>query len=337
SAGPLQGRGRGPQIPTMLAEARAVAGDFAGAEAASRAALAEDPRDVGVRRQLALVLLRRNQAPAAEAILREGRVTQPADPVLQATLVTVVREARGLDAALALADEIARRPESRPASLSLRGELLAAAQRPAEAAQAFADGYALAPSAGLAVRRATMLAAAGRPDEATAALQAWLTREPEDAVVLSMMSQFDLQAGRLAEAERRLEVVVRQRPADAIALNNLAWLLDARGADGPRALALAERAFLLSPNPASADTLGWILVRRGNTERGVALLRQATEASRGPAGPNPGIAYRLAYGLKAAGQRDEALATLRPVLEGSAQFPERRDAERLMAEMRAGN
>ncbi len=89
-----------------------MAGDAAGAEAASRTALAEDPRNVVVRRQLAVLLTRKGDTAGAESILREGRVTQPADPLLQGTLVAVVRQARGLDAALTLADQLARRPEA---------------------------------------------------------------------------------------------------------------------------------------------------------------------------------------------------------------------------------
>jgi putative PEP-CTERM system TPR-repeat lipoprotein len=335
-AAPLQQRGRGPQMPMLLAEARVAAGDLTGAEAASRTALAEDPRSVPARRLLAIVLARKGDLPAAETILREGRITQPADPMLQGTLVAVVREARGLDAALALADQIAQRPEARPSALTLRGDLLAGAGRAADAAQAFADAYAVAPSSELALRRAAVLSGAGRQAEAAVILTEWLAREPDNLPALALLAQFDLQAGRHEDAERRLTSIVARQPANATALNNLAWSLAARGAEMERALALAERAYFLAPSPASADTLGWVLVRNGNLDRGVTLLRQATQASRGEQGPDPSMAYRLAYGLKALGRREEAIAVLRPVLAGGTAFPERRDAERLMADLGAG-
>jgi putative PEP-CTERM system TPR-repeat lipoprotein len=332
----LQARGRGAQMPMLLAEARAAAGDLPGAEAASRAALAEEPRNVVARRQLALILAQRGDMGTAESVLREGRISQPGDPVLQGTLVGVVRAARGLDAALTLADDLARRSEARPASLSLRGDLLLAAGRGAEAAGAFAAAYREQPSGALAMRRAMALGAAGQADQAAQALSAWLEREPEDVQALSALAQFDLQAGRLAAATQRLDAVVQRRPGDAVALNNLAWTLQARGIEPERALALAERAFFLAPSAASADTLGWILVRAGTAERGVALLRQAVEASRGQSGPDPAMSYRLAFGLKALGRREEAIAALEPVLAGGAAFSERAEAERLLADLRRG-
>lgn len=335
-AAPLQVRGRGAEMPMLLAEARVTAGDLTGAEAASRTALAEDPRSVMVRRQLAILLARKGDLAGAEAILREGRITQPADPVLQATLVALVRQARGPDAALALAEQLARRPEARPASLTLRGDLLAAAGRHADAAQAFAEAYEQAPSSVLALRRAAMLGAAGRQADAVATLTQWLGREPEDLAALSMLSQFDLQAGRHADAVRRLETVVARRPGDAVALNNMAWALTAQGVEPERALTLAERAFFLAPSPASADTLGWVLVRQGRLDRGVALLRQATEASRTEQGPDPAMTYRLAFGLRALGQRQEATELLRPALARGTQFAERAEAERLMSDLAAG-
>jgi len=335
-AAPLQVRGRGAEMPMLLAEARAMAGDAAGAEAASRTALAEDPRNVVVRRQLAVLLTRKGDTAGAESILREGRVTQPADPLLQGTLVAVVRQARGLDAALTLADQLARRPEAQPSSLTLRGDLLAAAERPAEAERAFAEAYAQAPSSVLALRRAGLLVAANRPAEAAAVLTEWLARDPDDLAALSMLSQFELQSGRYEDAERRLATVVARRPSDATALNNLAWSLSMRGADPERALSYAERAFFLAPSAASADTLGWVLVRQGQLDRGVALLRQAVEASRGERGADPSMVYRLAVGLKALGRRDEAAEVLRPALAGTTAFRERAEAERLMADLGAG-
>jgi predicted Zn-dependent protease len=323
-------------MPILLADARAAAGDLPGAEAASRVALAEEPRNVIARRQLAIILARRGDMATAESVLREGRIAQPGDALLQAALVALVREARGLDAALALAEEMARRPEARPAALSLRGDLLLQAGRPGDAAAAFAASYAMAPSSALAMRRAGSLAAAGQAGEATAALAEWLSREPQDAAALAMMSQFDLQAGRLAEAQRRLEEVVVRRPGDAVSLNNLAWLLNEGGTDRARALVLAERAYFLSPSAATGDTLGWILLAHGANERGVALLRFAVQASTRDGVPDPAMSYRLAVGLKALGRRDEAVQVLEPVLARATAFAERGAAERLLADLRAG-
>ena len=71
----------------------------------------------------------------------------------------------------------------------------------------------------------------------------------------------------------------------------------------------AERAYRLSPNtPAIADTLGFILVGKGEIQRGLMLLSQAHEKM-----PNsPEMTYHLAVALKSAGREEEARTMLGP-------------------------
>jgi predicted Zn-dependent protease len=280
--------------------------------------------------------VRNNDIAGAEALIREGMRAKPADLPLQQTLVALVLQARGLDAALAVADELAKQPTAQPVSRLLRGELLMGAQRPADAAKAFGAAYAEAPSATLALNRAAALRAANQPVEAAAALNAWLQKEPENTQILDALSQFDIQAGRFADAEKRLTTVVAKVPNNAVALNNLAWLLGERGgAASGRARELAERAYFLMPSVESADTLGWILARHGDPKLAVPLLRAAV-AARGNQPLNPTTAYHLGFALRAAGDREEAVRVLEQAVAGTAAFPERTQAEKLLAELRAG-
>ena len=343
--GPLA---RAAAVHLMRSEANALLRRFPDAETAARSAFADDPENSIIRRQLALAMARNNDARGAEDLVRLGLRRRPADAVLQQTLVALVREARGLDAALAVADELSRQPDALPAAAWLRGDLLLSAQRPADAAAAYAAAYAAAPSATLAQRAALSWRQAGDAAKATAALEDWLRRSPDDTASLGLLAQFELQAGRAEEAERRLARVVDLAPTDATALNNLAWALALRG--GPenlaRAKTLAERAYFLFPTPESGDTLGWVLVRSGEPQRGLPLLRDAVAAGRigapGQPGaaaptPDPGMVYRLAYALNETGDRAQALSLLEPILaDRNVSFPERADAERLMGTLRGG-
>jgi tetratricopeptide (TPR) repeat protein len=67
---------------------------------------------------------------------------------------------------------------------------------------------------------------------------------------------------------------------DATILNNLAWAYAQTG-DYQRALPYARRAWALDrDNPATADTLGWILYRGGSDPMGgLALLEQAARGA----------------------------------------------------------
>jgi cellulose synthase operon protein C len=327
-------------LPLMaLAEARASLGQWAEAEQASRLALAAEPGSVQARQQLANILLRRGDVRTAETLLDEGLRAAPANPALQGALIGLAQQSAGLDAALAMADRLAARPGAMPTAAVLRGDLLLGARRPAEAAEAYAAMAARAPSETLAVRQAGALGLAGRNQDAVAVLRAWLEREPNSIAVLSTLSQFDLAAGRGAEAEQALERVVAVQPRDAVSLNNLAWLLAERGGteELARARLLAERAYYLTPTAAVADTLGWVVLRQGDAARALPLLRQAVVLSTGPQGePDRGKSFRLALALSQTGDRAGALRLLETTLGGDARFPERAAAEQLAARLRAG-
>ncbi|MFC0406731.1 XrtA/PEP-CTERM system TPR-repeat protein PrsT [Roseomonas elaeocarpi] len=336
AAPPLQSQG-GVALPLARAEAHAAAGEWAEAERQSRAALALDPDSTPARRQLAGLLVRSGDARGAEMLIEQGLRAHPADAALQQTLTVLALQARGLDAALALADQLAGQPGTQPASLSLRGDVLATAGRARDAATAYAAALARSPSGELAIRQASALRSAGDADGAAAALRSWLATKPDDENAQLFLSQLDIQAGRNAEAEQRLEKIVARRPGDPVSLNNLAWLLGQHTGDAvaqSRALALAERAYFLTPSPDTADTLGWIMARDGQAAQAVPLLRQSA-AARTAGRPDPGSAYRLAYALRAAGGREEALAVLTAALDGAPAFPDRADAERLLVDLRS--
>jgi tetratricopeptide (TPR) repeat protein len=111
-------------------------------------------------------------------------------------------------------------------------------------------------------------------------------------------------------------------------------------AEGRAALAqarqYAERAYYLAPSAETADTLGWILARSGENARAVPLLRQAAAASVARQRPDASMFYRYAFALEAAGEREEARRVIEPVITSNAQFPERAEAERLLARLRGG-
>jgi putative PEP-CTERM system TPR-repeat lipoprotein len=338
----IRERRSGLAVPLMLADAHAMQDNWPQAEAALRQAVAEDPTSSVARRRLSSVLARAGNNQAAEAVVMEGLRNRPNDALLQQTLVELVRTVRDLDAALEVADRLGRSTASRPASMSLRGDLLFAAGRAEEAAHAYAAAFAEAPSSLLAQRAALAWQAAGKRDEAAAALTAWVERTPTDMQALSILAQIDLASGRNTEAEARLEKVVAEAPRDGVALNNLAWLLqgraDAATAEGTAQLArardLAERAYFVRPSPETADTLGWIMVRSGEAAKGLPLLRQAAVAQAVQQRQDLGILFRLATALSETDDKPAARRLLEGMLATPTAFPDRAAAEALLATLR---
>jgi Flp pilus assembly protein TadD len=125
-----------------------------------------------------------------------------------------------------------------------------------------------------------------------------------------------------------LERLLKQKPYNAVALNNLAWLYQQKGDD--RAANTARRAYVLLPNAQTADTLGWILVTAGDATNGVALLREAsTEAS-----SDPRVVYHYAVALKDTGDKNEAIKQLTVAVGLKGGGKEKDDAQRLLTDLK---
>jgi len=87
----------------------------------------------------------------------------------------------------------------------------------------------------------------------------------------------------------------------------------------PEAVKYAERAHELAPGrPEVTDTLGWLLVQKGEVGRGLVLLQEA--AVKAPHIPD--IRYHMVVALDRAGRRDEARKELDRLLKTGKAFPE---------------
>jgi putative PEP-CTERM system TPR-repeat lipoprotein len=117
--------------------------------------------------------------------------------------------------------------------------------------------------------------------------------------------------------EKSIEIHNRlraERPDDPILMNNLAMAYFLAGDE--RAQETAEFAYQLAPdNHAIMDTLGWILVNKGELSLGTTMLRNALARSTN----EPDIRYHYAVALSRNGQTKAAIKELRLLLgEGRA-------------------
>ncbi len=168
----------------------------------------------------------------------------------------------------------------------------------------------------------------GRGESVVGRLGEWLAENPRDRTVRRTLVGAHIKAGRLDAAIRDTRMMLDETPDDPELLNNLAWLYSET--ENPQALATAERAHALAPtNPSVLDTLGWILVRQGAHERGLALLRDA----RARAGDKLDIRYHMAVALAKLGRYPEARRELRRVADDGAGTSLGRRAEDYLKEI----
>jgi len=212
--------------------------------------------------------------------------------------------------------------------------VLMTANRAVDAAQAFGVDYKAEPSGELVARMAQAWIAAGKPEQGLPALQEWLAKQPDDLVALQMLIAVDLSTKRLADAEGVLKHVLDLQPNSVASMNNLAWIYQQRNDTKSQAdsLALAHKAYLLSPTPQIADTLGWILTTQKKPEIALMLLRQSSQQLP----TDPTVQFHYATVLRALGRNDEAASTLRPIVLGKQVFDERDAAKRMLDELSVG-
>ncbi len=290
--------------------------------------LKQDANVVGARRQLVALLIEAGDFEAARGVLTAGIAASPRNYQLYQDLAMIDLRSTGVEAALATADRLMGQDRDFADLRGLKGDIYLAANRPNDAVDAFQKEFQAKPSNVLLTRLAGAQMRAGRVDTATKLLVEWVSAHPDDYAVIEQLAEILLATQRYADSAIYLEQLVKKKPYDAIALNNLAWLYQQKGDD--RALVTARRAYVLSPNAQTADTLGWILVTTGDPGNGVALLRQATtEAS-----SDARVVYHYAVALKDTGDKTEAIKQLTSVVGMKGPVKEKEDAQRLLTDLK---
>ncbi len=101
-----------------------------------------------------------------------------------------------------------------------------------------------------------------------------------------------------------------------------------QGKDLDTALIYAKKAVeKTNEHPGIMDTLGWVLYKRGDYAEAIVKFAKAAELLP----ENPTIRYHHALGLIKTGDKEKARQELEAALGAEGSFPEKKDAERLLA------
>jgi len=166
----------------------------------------------------------------------------------------------------------------------------------------------------------------GRLDKAESTLEQSLEARPDSAVMHQRLAVLYEMDGRIQDAKLHYEKAIELDGTLGESKNNLAYLLAEEGVDLERALDLAQEAKgLLPDSPNTADTLGWVLLKRGIPAAAIGYLREAV-AGMDPADPAINvIRQHLAEAYEANGENERAVETLEQAL---ASLEEATDAAR---------
>jgi tetratricopeptide (TPR) repeat protein len=158
---------------------------------------------------------------------------------------------------------------------------------------------------------ARYLLGSNRVQEGIATYESAVQQQPTSAPLQFTLATLYEGVGRRADAVPHYEEAVKLDPNLAIAKNNLAYLMADEGKNLDRALDLAQEAKAKLPeNGNIADTLGYVLLKKGIPEAAIAYLQEA-EASFKPGEADLGtVRVHLAMAYEANKQPDKAREAL---------------------------
>jgi putative PEP-CTERM system TPR-repeat lipoprotein len=272
---------------------------------------AKDPKSAFPQLRLADVHAKTGNMRAAEAALRKALEIAPDLVAANRGLIVMAMRARDSARALQLARAFqARRPRDVEGYL-MEADILAAAKQWDAAAKALRTAMSKDDGAVAAVRLHILLGEHPGAGDAAELAREWLRGHPKDTALRTRLGQVAMDSGDHAAAEQVYRQILQLDPNNAVAANNLAWLMAREKKSG--AVAMAEEALRLAPQqPRVMDTLAFALAQEGDIQRAIAVSRSAVRADPDMAPLRLTLAklYLQAQDKKAARAELEALSKL---------------------------
>lgn len=304
-----------PDLLDLLGKAQLAGGDYQGALDSYKKLSAVMPRSPQAHMQVAALYLALKNTGAAEDHLKTALGMQPDFPAAQLAQAEIYVQRGSYELALMIARQLQKVHPKATVGYQLQGDILMMQKKLALALPAYEQAWQTAKSSELLVKTVTVLRATGKTAEGTARLSQWLAQHPDDVRVLLYKGDLLLANRQYKAAADYFQPMAERYPDNVTVWNNLAWA--AHQVDDPRALKAAEQAYKLAPQmPVVMDTLGWLLVDKGDAARGVTILKKACATD--PAARD--IRYHLAMGLFKTGDKASARKEVDTLLAGNMQF-----------------
>ncbi|RDE52325.1 MAG: PEP-CTERM system TPR-repeat protein PrsT [Candidatus Accumulibacter meliphilus] len=316
---------RSERLLTLLADLQRRSGkpDLAMATLAQAILIAPDSPQLLVR--LADAQLETGDVEAGRESLLRALKLRPGYTLATVRLVALEEKTGSPAAAIAAARELQKLQPVDPIGYSLEAQVLLRQSRWPEAIRVLQVGLEQVKNPQLLVLLHQSLVKSGRADEAARIAADWLKANPREGVVRRHLAHSATAAGDDQLAVRIYSELVADYPDDVAALNNLAMAAYRLG--DPKALEYAERARRLAPdNPNVLDTVGLLLVERGDLVGGTELLKRASAAA--PYAPE--LRLNLARALVKSGDTTGARRELEVLVKLGDKYPQQGEVKKLL-------
>ncbi|MDE2565298.1 MAG: PEP-CTERM system TPR-repeat protein PrsT [Burkholderiales bacterium] len=314
-----------PELLDRLGLAQQAAGDTQQALASFGKLVQQQPDRPEPQLRIADVDFAAKDLDGARKSLQRALEVSPGLPAAEAGLARVALLQQRPAQALDIARQMQKAQPRQAAGFLLEAQVQGALKRPDLAAAALRQALALQPDSPLAVRLHQALVAAGQAAQADRLAGQWQADHPKDAAFRYYLGDVALARKDYAGAEQRYRSVLDIQPDNALALNNVAWLMTHQGQAG--AVVLAERANRLLPGQAALlDTLAGALAAEQQWPRAIETEKDAVQ--RAPDDPN--LRFTLAKLYLKAGDRRQARVELERLAQLGDRFAGQRDVAELM-------
>lgn len=318
---------------TALIEAYLSKGDLAAARGAAEQLESQRP-ELPVGWYLAgLIAERQHRLEDAQREFESALQARPSDRDALAALARVEIAGGHSAQALALVRGAIERSPANAELHELLGELCLGLKSYPEASDALRDAVRLAPGWWLPYQRLALAKlAVNDANGALAAYEAGVKATAEPALAAGLAEAY-AQQGRVDDAVRQYEALLKQTPSLAVAANNLAMLLvtyrtDQASLDRARDLTTP---FATSDVAALLDTYGWVRLRRGEMTEALPALQRAVQEAPGA----KVMLYHLGMAYLKAGQQDKARTNLEAALADGSSFSGTQDARLALARLKS--
>ncbi len=322
------GLGESAEVMELLGSAQLAAGEANQALATFSKLAVTRSDSPGVLLRLAQAQVATRDRSGAQETLRRALALRRDMPEVHAALVRLELLQGRHQEAIKLARGAQQSLPGAAIGHELEGEVLLATGQVPEAVAAYQSAHQKGRNADTLVRLHGVLIKAGRGVQADQLAAEWLKSRPGDDQFRLYVADVALRQQRYDVAVAHYRQVLERMPNNAAVLNNLAWA--ARGLKDGKALEYAEAAVRIAPRQAAyLDTLGSMLLERGERDRALKLLRQAAEI----APQSPDIRLNLARALLQSGKGGEARKELEQLSRLGDQYPGQREVKDLLREL----
>jgi len=262
---------------SFLTEAQLLNNDEVGAEKTLRQIIVKQPNDAKHLFLLARLLDQQKNKETEVLNLLDKAILNNDNPVLLLSYKTaVLLKQKHYTQASKIAQQVDESNPTQSIGKILKGDVALAQKKYPDALLNYQQAYALTPNIKVLDAILKILSQQNKHKQAVSLLETELAKAKDNpavqfrlAVAYQTTEQYDL-------SKQYYETLLIQQKDNVIILNNLAHIYNLQ--HNPKAISLAKQAYQLAPKSgAIADTYGYLLLKQGNKQDSLKILKQAVE------------------------------------------------------------